>query len=123
MKFFAYTALIASASAAWFPSAGHSELLQASLAVNAEMPLDEVFDHIDTNKDGALDMDEIMHVIDKYCTAENHCSPPTRDEVQHYFDMVDTNGDGKVTPHEIKMAIWNAVDTDGNGKWSLPEVE
>ena len=54
-------------------------------------------------------------------------------EGEKFFDMMDTNGDGALTKDEIKeegeeakeamMAeIWEAVDTDEDGEWSVDEV-
>jgi len=116
MKFFAYAALVATTSANWFRMPVNQQQVQVT------MPLDEMFKAVDANGDGALTMKEIMHVINKYCTKENHCDPPSRKEVKEIFDHVDENGDGKITMAEIESAIFDAVDTNDDGAWSLKEV-
>jgi len=116
MKFFAYAALVASASATWFKAPVESQLVQVS------MPLDEMFKAIDGNNDEFLTMDEIMTALDKYCHAEDGCHAPTRGEVEQIFNHVDENKDGKISVPEIEWAIFNAVDSNNDGSWSLGEV-
>ena len=116
MKFFAYAALVATTSANWFRMPVNQQQVQVT------MPLDEMFKAIDGNNDGFLTMNEIMAALDKYCHAEDGCHAPSRAEVQHIFDHVDENKDGKLSVPEIEWAIFNAVDANNDGAWSLGEV-
>ena len=116
MKFFAYAALVATTSANWFRMPVNYQEVQVT------MPLDKMFKAIDGNGDGYLTMNEIMAALDKYCHAEDGCHAPSRAEVQHIFDHVDENKDGKLSVPEIEWAIFNAVDANNDGAWSLGEV-
>merc|ERR1712086_308130 len=102
MKFIALAsaALIATSSAINLSQVPAQTQLVSVMATKLPLKLDELFEALDTNKDGSLTLKEIITTV-----------------------SADANGDKKVTMDEIKAAIWHAVDSDKDGEWSLTEVE
>merc|ERR1711904_253955 len=86
--------------------------------------LDDVFNGMDLNKDGAVTKEEAHKAITEYAKAEKIDLP--EDWEKHgeaLFDDIDENGDGSITMDEVHAAIWEAVDTDDSNGWSLKEVK
>lgn len=124
MKFtLAIAALVASTNAvgSWWIAAPTNSLV--GLAVETEMPLDEMFKEMDTNGNGALSLKEVTTAIESLAKAHDHKLPEGwKAGVEEVFNQVDTDKSGEVSPDEIKAAIFNAVDKNDDGKWSLKEV-
>merc|ERR1711865_974227 len=99
----------------------------ASAAVMATMPslkLDEVFKALDGNGDGSLTLPEIYTAVTKYAKAHGVELPEGwKTQVAGMFKGIDENADGKITMGEVKAAIFNAVDADNDGQWSLKEAQ
>jgi Ca2+-binding EF-hand superfamily protein len=122
MKFtLAIAALVASASATWWTVVPTNSLV--GLGVETQMPLDEMFKEIDSNGDGALTIEEVNKAIEDFAAAHDYKLPEGwKAQVKAVYDHVDADNNGKVTMDEIKAAIFHAVDTNDDGKWSLKEV-
>jgi Ca2+-binding EF-hand superfamily protein len=87
------------------------------------MPLDQMFKDIDTNGDKKLSLDEVYEAIEGFAHDHDMKLPEGwKQEVEHVFNKVDASKDGFVTMDEIKGAIFNAVDENDDGEWSLKEV-
>merc|ERR1712086_603634 len=126
MKFIALAsaALIATSSAINLSQVPAQTQLVSLMATKLPLKLDELFEALDTNKDGSLTLKEIITTVSAYAKEENmKLGKGWKKEVRKIFKKVDANGDKKVTMDEIKAAIWHAVDSDKDGEWSLTEVE
>merc|ERR1719230_606038 len=90
----------------------------AQAETEAEFKLDELFDAMDQNGDGAITKEEGHKAITEYA-AEHKIELPEgwEKEAEALFDHVDANDDGKVTMDEVHAAIWDAVDTNDDGQW------
>merc|ERR1712086_1248032 len=79
MKFtLAIAALVASTNAvgSWWIAAPTNSLV--GLAVETEMPLDEMFKEMDTNGNGALSLKEVTTAIESFAKAHDHKLPDGR---------------------------------------------
>ena len=100
-----------------------ANLVATMVEAEGPMKLDEMFAAVDTNNDGALTMKEIRKAIRAYAKEHGIKLPKGwRKEVHQIFKHVDANKDGKITMKEIRSAIWDAVDGNNDGFWSLKEV-
>jgi Ca2+-binding EF-hand superfamily protein len=92
---------------------------------------DDLFAKIDTNKDGAIDEEEMQAAAQKMHHKRPHHAP----NLDALFKAADTDGDGKISKDEFKAIfepsdantglnsgqVFNQMDTDGDGKVSAAE--
>merc|ERR1711998_208094 len=108
----------------WIESPAQSNLLMSKIAAEHIFDLEEMMEAVDTNGDGAVSWKEVKQAIAHY--AREHGYKMTKadwKEVHKVFKHLDANGDKKVTIDEVKTAIWQAVDGNNDGVWSLEEVQ
>ncbi|XP_060578433.1 calmodulin-beta-like [Ruditapes philippinarum] len=109
--------------------------------VEVEKKFNEVFDNIDTDKNGKLTFDEVK---DRVLTGvlRQMGQNPTDSEIKQYLDGIDRDGDGTVSKEEFRewikelmtilkdpqksldlalQVMFKACDLDGNGKLSRKE--
>jgi solute carrier family 25 (mitochondrial phosphate transporter), member 23/24/25/41 len=87
----------------------------------------EVFERLDTDKSGSLDMDEVALAM------RSMGIPITKQLIDKVFKRLDLDNDGKVTLQEfaayceIRLAeirkTFDAIDTDQNGRISTEEIK
>jgi hypothetical protein len=92
---------------------------------------DDLFAKIDTNKDGAIDQEEMQAAAQKMHHKRPHQSP----NLDALFKAADTDGDGKISKDEFNAIfdpnnastgpnlsqVFDQMDTDGDGKVSEAE--
>jgi Ca2+-binding EF-hand superfamily protein len=123
MKFIALiaSAFVATTNAWWTDAPQQMNLIQAYSM--EDFKLDEVFAAMDANGDGALTLKEVFSAIKAYAKEHDIALPAGwKKEVAGVFKHLDANGDKKVTMDEIKAAIFDAVDSNNDGEWSLDEI-
>merc|ERR1712194_768078 len=104
MKFIALAsaALIATSSAINLSQVPAQTQLVSVMATKLPLKLDELFEALDTNKDGSLTLKEIITTVSAYAKEENmKLGKGWKKEVKHIFKKVD------------------AVDSDKDGEWNL----
>jgi len=86
--------------------------------------LAEIFEAVDANGDGSLTIKEVFKAIKAYAKEHGIELPKGwRKEVKAIFKHVDADKNGKVTLDEIHAAIFDAIDSNNDGEWSLKEVK
>merc|ERR1712159_683794 len=90
-----------------------------------DFDLEEIWDAVDANGDGALSKKEIFKAVRGYAKEHDEKLPKGwKKEVGKLFKHVDANKDGKITPEEAKAAVFEAVDGgEKDGEWSKDEVK
>ena len=100
-----------------------NNLVAMELVAENNWDLAEVFEAVDANGDGSLTMKEVCSAIKKFAKEHGWELPKGwRKHVKAIFDHVDADSNGKVTLDEIHAAIFDAVDSNNDGEWSLKEV-
>jgi len=74
--------------------------LMAACAPRTKTSSPDVFETIDTDKDGKLSLDEVLR-------ASKH---PDKGAVKRRFEMMDTTGDGYLDRQEFD--VWRGLDDD-----------
>ena len=83
-----------------------------------QFKIDEVFNHMDANKDGEVTQEEAKKAISEFAAAHGHkITEEEWAELGEMFDHIDANDDGKITMAEVETAIWEHVDKNGDGEW------
>lgn len=89
----------------------------------AKAGLAKNFDHIDTNKDGYLDKDELRRMIRRYLAnrkANAAAVPAKPAAAAPDFDALDRNADGRLTREELQGTPYadhfDEIDTNKDGK-------
>ncbi|MGW6414484.1 EF-hand domain-containing protein [Streptomyces sp. NPDC055055] len=106
----------------------------SELATRVEAVMLGWWDHLaaqaDANKDGKVDLDEILAMVDRLHTMREVVAATA----ETIFDAVDENGDGRISPGEHRRLVdtWHGervdvadvfdrLDQDGDGYLSRPE--
>jgi len=91
--------------------------------------LRDAFEAIDSDDDGKVTEKELMAYVDRMAAlarqAERSCvSMTVSSEGKGLFDLLDTNGDGKLSVRELRNAprLLALLDGDGDGKLARAEV-
>jgi Ca2+-binding EF-hand superfamily protein len=100
----------------------------------ADYDVNAAFDETDTNKDGAIEIDEFFdRLVEIYFHADADKNGTLGPEefakavvVQQEFADVDRNGDGAIDRREFvrtRLPLFQEADTDRDGSLSLAEVK
>lgn len=99
--------------------------------------LDIMLDSVDADHNGVIDLDEFIDVMRGHLHNGPHDGAPTADdELREAFSIFDKDGNGFISPDELKSALLNlgekmddnevramiaAADRDGNGQIDYEE--
>ena len=91
---------------------------------------DHLAAHVDTDKDGKVDLEEILAMVDRLPTMREVVAATA----ETVFDAVDDNGDGRISPAEHRRLVdtwygesvdvadvFGHLDQDGDGYLGRPE--
>ena len=77
--------------------------------VDAELQhAQKVFEKYDINRDGYLDFDEVTPMLRDTYTVMGNNYQPSKSDTQKYIEMMDTDGDSKISLEEYEVFVLKA---------------